>query len=132
MDPKERARKLVALATDQGASSEEARSAAMAAVRLIVKHKLLDGGADHGQGAARRRSSPGRSPAQENGHGRHDGPGRGDGPVDPGVDYRAARRGTCAFCTRPYGPEDEVMVDPEGFVDHWHCAKQRAAGRTHP
>ena len=129
MNPKERARKLVALATDPGASSEEARTAAMAACRLIARHELLDPSAGHG---AARRSSPGRSAQHENGRSRHDGEhqGQGDGAGDGerASNYRAARTGTCAFCATPFGPEDEVMEYARGSMDHWHCAKRRAAG----
>lgn len=38
--PRERAEKLIALATDEGASPEEARTAAITACRLIAKNKL--------------------------------------------------------------------------------------------
>jgi hypothetical protein len=122
MDPIERARKLVALATDKGASSEEGRTAAMAACRLIVKHKLLDSSADHhGNGAARRRPSRGR-PA----HDGHD--GHREARSDERASYRAGGSGTCAFCDKPFGPSDDVMTYPNHSVDHWHCAKRRAAG----
>ena len=127
MNPKERARKLVALATDPGASSEEARTAAMAACRLIARHELLDPSADRSHGAARR-SNPGRSAHHENGRPRHDGERQGRGEGDGAPNYRAARTGTCAFCATPFGPEDEVMEYARGSVDHWHCAKRRAAG----
>ncbi len=89
MDPIERARKLVALATDKGASSEEGRTAAMAACRLIVKHKLLDSSAD-GNGAAKRRPSRGRSA-----HDGHD--GHREARSDERASYRARGPGTCAF-----------------------------------
>jgi hypothetical protein len=124
MDPNERARKLVALATNVSASSEEARTAAMAACRLIVKHNLLDSpGEGPRDGAARRRPSRGPAPPSDAGSGRR------AGPDDDAVNYRADRRGTCAFCGRAFGPEDEVIADVSGTVDHWHCAKRRAAGQ---
>lgn len=44
-DALEKAKKLIALAVNDGASPAEAREAAIQAVRLIHKHKLLDGGA---------------------------------------------------------------------------------------
>jgi hypothetical protein len=125
MDPHERARKLVALATDKGASQEEARTAAMTACRLIARHKLLDASADHG--TARRHPGAGRS-SHENGHGRREAPREEDRREEKDVSYRAARSGVCAFCTYPFGPEDDVMTSPKGTVDHWHCAKRRAAG----
>ncbi|HEX4445910.1 MAG TPA: hypothetical protein VH044_04215 [Polyangiaceae bacterium] len=130
MDPKERARKLVALATDAGASSEEARTAAMAACRLIAKHELLDAPADRVNGAARRRPGSGRPASHDGGHGRRQtqaDPRAGD-HADGETNYRAARTGTCAFCANPFGPDDEVMAYARGSVDHWHCAKRRAAG----
>lgn len=37
----ERARKLIALATNAGASENEARNAALAAVRIVAEHNLL-------------------------------------------------------------------------------------------
>jgi hypothetical protein len=132
MDPNERARKLVALATDKGASHEEARTAAMAACRLIFKHKLLDAPADHRQAAATdhghgatRRPSRERSP-HDAGHARHE--GRHEKRHDERASYRADRPGTCAFCATPFGPGDDVMTYPNHAVDHWHCAKRRAAG----
>jgi hypothetical protein len=130
MNPKERARKLVALATDPGASSEEARTAAMAACRLIARHELLDPSADRRHGGARRSSgsSQARSAQHENGRSRHDGERHGQGKGEGAANYRAARTGTCAFCATPFGPQDEVMEYAKGAVDHWHCAKRRAAG----
>jgi hypothetical protein len=137
MDPNERARKLVALATDKGASHEEARTAAMAACRLIVKHKLLDSLTARGQGPAddghvtthghgpTRRPSRERSP-HDAGHARHE--GRHETRHDERTSYRADRPGTCAFCATPFGPNDDVMTYPNHAVDHWHCAKRRAAG----
>jgi hypothetical protein len=124
-DPHERARRLVALATNTGASSEEARTAAMAACRLIVKHKLLDAVASPppGDGAARRRHTRER-PAPEVGSPRRR--ARRDGKSE-GESYRAARPGTCAFCAKAFGAEDDVMTYVDA-VDHWHCAKRRAAG----
>jgi len=123
MDPHERARKLVALATDTGASPEEARSAAMAACRLIVKHKLLDRTpAPASDGASRHR--PGRErPVHDDANHRRRAKREPERPS-----YRADARGTCAFCRKPFGPEDDVMTDVDGSVDHWHCAKRRAAG----
>jgi hypothetical protein len=123
MDPHERARKLVALATNASASSEEARTAAMAACRLIVKHNLLDLSDSPREGAGRRRASRGAAPPQDAASGRR---ARPDGDA---VNYRADRRGTCAFCATAFGPEDEVITDGSGSVDHWHCAKRRAAGQ---
>lgn len=120
MDPTERARKLVALATDKGASPEEARTAAVAACRLILKHKLLDA-PDHGSGAAKRRPSRERSP--QDGHN-----GRPEGRSHERTSYRADRSGTCSFCAQPFKPADDVMTYPDRAVDHWHCAKRRAAG----
>ncbi|MGD0674871.1 MAG: hypothetical protein ABSC94_05595 [Polyangiaceae bacterium] len=120
MDPNERARRLVALATNTGASSEEARSAAMAACRLIAKHKLLDAATDPTEGGAGRRPGRGGAPAHDasrNRRARHE-----------DINYRAHGLGVCAFCATPYGPKDEVMTYPSGSVDHWHCAKRRAAG----
>jgi hypothetical protein len=129
MDPHERARKLVALATDKGASQEEARTAAMTACRLIARHKLLEGSADSGNGAARSHRGAGRSASHENGHGRREGQREeGRRAEDKDVSYRAARSGVCAFCATPFGPDDDVMTYPKGAVDHWHCAKRRAAG----
>ena len=126
MDPHERARKLVALATDTGASPEEARSAAMAACRLIVKHKLLDGAASHVEPAPRRRTAREHpTPAEAAPRRRTRREGRGDGE---GRSYRAARPGTCAFCAKAFVSEDDVMTYVDGTVDHWHCAKRRAAG----
>jgi hypothetical protein len=108
-DPHERARKLVALAVDGSASAEESRTAAVAACRLIAKHKLLDGGTAHPlDPPARRRRARRDSPERES--------------------YRAARPGTCAFCAKGFGAEDDVMTYVDGTVDHWHCAKRRAAG----
>jgi hypothetical protein len=52
---------------------------------------------------------------------------RRDGKND-GESYRAARPGTCAFCAKAFGAEDDVMTYVDGTVDHWHCAKRRAAG----
>lgn len=43
-DALEKAKKLIALAVNEAASPAEAREAAIQAVRLIHKHKLLDGG----------------------------------------------------------------------------------------
>ncbi|MGA3120896.1 MAG: hypothetical protein ABSF69_09025 [Polyangiaceae bacterium] len=123
MDPSERARRLVALATHTSTTCEEARTAAMAACRLIVKHKLLDPSAGASDGAARRRpsrggaTSPGPSQARR---ARHD---------EDAVSYRAARTGTCAFCATAFQSEDDVITYPSGSVDHWHCAKRRAAGQ---
>ena len=124
-DPHERARRLVALATNTGASSEEARTAAMAACRLIAKHKLLDAAAatpSPGDGAARRRRE---RPAPEESSPRRR--ARRDGKNE-GESYRATRPGTCAFCAKAFGAEDDVMTYVDGTVDHWHCAKRRAAG----
>jgi hypothetical protein len=129
MDPHERARKLVALATDKGASQEEARTAAMTACRLIARHKMLDASASHGNGTARRHPGAARSASHENGHARREAPrDEGRRAEDRDVSYRAARAGVCAFCATPFGPEDDVMTYPQGAVDHWHCAKRRAAG----
>src|SRR5580692_6595799 len=124
MDPHDRARRLLALATDAGASSEEARTAAMAACRLIVKHKLLDGGgpAPASDGASRRRPARER-PAHDDASPRRRAKREPERPS-----YRADTRGTCAFCRKPFGPDDDVMTDVDGSVDHWHCAKRRAAG----
>jgi hypothetical protein len=125
MAPHGRVRRLLALATDASASLEEARTAAMAACRLIVKHKLLDGGpSPASDGASRRR--PAREPPAND-----DVAPRRRAKRDPERrSYRADTRGTCAFCRTPFGPEDDVMTDGEGSVDHWHCAKQRAAGNA--
>jgi hypothetical protein len=120
VDPNDRVRKLVALATDKSASLEEARTAAVAACRLIAKHKLLDGPAEHVGAEARRRPGARRPRHEENGH--HEARGNAS------VNYRAARAGTCAFCATAFGPEDEVMTYARGSVDHWHCAKRRASG----
>jgi hypothetical protein len=130
MDPKERARKLIALATDPGASSEEARTAAMAACRLIARHELLDSPADRVNGSARRRPGSSRPASRDGGHERRQGQAdsRSGDHGEGGPDYRAARTGTCAFCANPFGPDDEVMAYAKGSVDHWHCAKRRAAG----
>jgi hypothetical protein len=123
MDPPERARRLVALATNAGASSEEARTAAMAACRLIAKHKLLDAPATRAvDGAARRASS--RERTEPDGTG----PRRRARRDAKGTSYRAAGTGTCAFCAKAFGPEGDVMTYVDGSVDHWHCAKRRAAG----
>jgi len=129
MDPHERARKLVALATDAGASSEEARSAAVAACRLIAKHKLLDPAVGHATHAGHA-DTPRRRPTRE-----HPSPeeatsrrrSRRDTRPE-GQSYRAARPGTCSFCAKAFGAEDDVMTYVDGNVDHWHCAKRRAAG----
>lgn len=127
-DPHERARRLVALATNTAASSEEARTAAMAACRLIVKHKLLDAAASpspgHGDGAARRRHTRERPAPEESSPRRR---ARRDGKNE-GESYRAGHPGTCAFCAKAFGAEDDVMTYVDGTVDHWHCAKRRAAG----
>ena len=129
MDPHERARKLVALATDKGASQEEARTAAMTACRLIARHKLLDASAGNSNAGARRHPGAGRSASHEDGQARREGQrGEGRREEERGVSYRAARSGVCAFCATPFGPEDDVMTYPKGAVDHWHCAKRRAAG----
>src|ERR1019366_5905116 len=140
MDPHERARKLVALATDAGASSGEARSAAVAPCRLIAKHKLLApavGHASNGHAAhaahathgghadtARRRSTrdhPSPEEATPRRRSRRD-------TRPEGQSYRPARPGTCSFCAKGFGAEDDVMTYMDGNVDHWHCAKRRAAG----
>lgn len=42
MNPFERVQKLIALATNAGASIDEQRNAAHAAVKLLVEHKMLD------------------------------------------------------------------------------------------
>lgn len=42
MNPFERVQKLVALASNAGAPIDEQRNAALAAVKLIVEHKMLD------------------------------------------------------------------------------------------
>lgn len=42
MNPHERVRHLLALATNAGASLDEARNASLAAVKLIVEHKMLE------------------------------------------------------------------------------------------
>jgi hypothetical protein len=41
MNPYERVEKLIALATNAGASESEARNAALSAVKLIAEHKML-------------------------------------------------------------------------------------------
>jgi hypothetical protein len=123
MDPHDRARRLLALATDASASPEEARTAAMAACRLIVKHKLLDHGpAPASDGAPRRRPAR-EQPANDDAATRRRARREPERPS-----YRADTRGTCAFCRKPFGPDDDVMTDVDGSVDHWHCAKRRAAG----
>jgi len=121
MDPHERARRLIALATNSGATSEEARTAAVAACRLIAKHKLLEPSGHAGAGAHRRPSRDARA-TQDSGHGRR------SKREDP-ASYRAARTGTCSFCATAFGPTDDVIDYPSGLVDHWHCAKRRAAGQ---
>jgi hypothetical protein len=127
MDPHDRVRRLLALATDAGASPEEARTAAMTACRLIVKHKLLaDGPARATDVAARRR------PARESAANDDARPRRRAKPEPERASYRAKARGTCAFCRKPFGPEDDVMTNVDGSVDHWHCAKRRAAGDAPP
>jgi len=123
MDPSERARRLVALATHTSATCEEARTAAMAACRLIVKHKLLDPSAGASDGATRRRPGRGGATSPSPSEGRR--ARRDEAPVS----YRAARKGTCAFCATGFQSEDEVITYPSGSVDHWHCAKRRAAGQ---
>lgn len=42
MNPFERVQKLIALATNPGAPIDEQRNAALAAVKLLVEHKMLD------------------------------------------------------------------------------------------
>lgn len=122
MDPPERARRLVALAINPGASSEEARTAAMAACRLIAKHKLLDAPVPHAADGATRRAPRERAEPEEAG------PRRRARRDAKGASYRAAGTGTCAFCAKAFGPEGDVMTYVDGSVDHWHCAKRRAAG----
>jgi hypothetical protein len=110
------------LATNVAASAEEARTAAMAACRLIAKHKLLGLSAGEDDGAVRRPHD--RGPRSEPEARRKHRTAPDDGPVS----YRAGRPGTCAFCATAFGPEDDILSYPNGSTDHWHCAKRRAAG----
>ena len=59
VNPRETARKLIALATNSSASPEEARTAAMRAARIIREHKLLDEGEGFFAGAKPATPPPG-------------------------------------------------------------------------
>ena len=61
----EKTKKLITLATNAGATVEEARSAAFAAVKLISAHKLLDGAASPAPASFASRPSPRPEPPRQ-------------------------------------------------------------------
>jgi hypothetical protein len=133
--PADRARQLVALATNPAATPEEARSAAMAACKLIAKHRLLD---SSGSEPAATHPMPPRSwgrqsdvedmfrRATEHWHAAYTRPSQAPPPPEPPPPKPPWRAPnwitTCPLCEGAIPPNSEECP---------HCAKMRAARAAH-
>jgi hypothetical protein len=114
--------KLVALATDPGASEHEARNAAFTACRLIRKHGLLQGSSQY----VPPEPEPVPAPPPRPPPAARPEPARHESVRRPGRFMVSKFSGHCKWCHETYAVGDWIYWRGTGMgSDHEACAKER-------